>query len=76
MADLLKELRLGPPFPPGKHEAAALASACETCGHSCSPVTVADETARNQRGRYATYECAQCGAAWLSWWPMPHMHGR
>lgn len=72
----MEGLRLAEPVVPGKHEAAALASACEKCGRSCAPVSVADEVARSQRGRYAIYECGHCGTAWLSWWPDPHMHGR
>lgn len=56
---------------PGRHEAAALTDACPRadCITYVRPVAVLDEVHCGKViGRYGTYRCPTCDAAWLRWW--------
>jgi hypothetical protein len=54
---------------PGQHEADALTDACPRCGEFTHPAAVLDQVHRGRvTGRYGTYRCKACDAAWLCWW--------
>jgi hypothetical protein len=56
---------------PGHHEADALTDWCPRadCLTPVRPAAVLDEVNRGKiLGRYGTYRCPVCDAAWLCWW--------
>jgi hypothetical protein len=57
---------------PGRHEAEALTDACPRCLDLTLPAAVLDEVHHGRiTGRYGTYRCRVCRAAWLCWWAAP-----